>query len=336
MRLNGSSRPRNAPPDYSSLPTDHYVSKGDTKKVSLHVSPPLPNYKGEEKLAYDIPHIDQKRMVKEHQPYPPPVNIQPDFRINTPGPRHHQQSNPRLPPRMQALQMQIPRTDEKHRRSPRPPNAALEYAGPPSGNGAMQTGNRRRSHTPQMVDHNQPLFIDNNGFPASAPPPPSFDILRSIRDPIHPSAVSQPLQGYDQGPPPTRSIHNSSKSTNSGMSRGAPPPHHLPKHLVMPAPLQVSQPSAPQHRPQLSAGAHYLDTHSWQPQLRPPSPPIVPSALDPYIESQLRAEDMQMSQQSRKLRKRSSAQAIPLPPISQPLAFQTQKKLLSKRKTDFF
>ncbi|KAG6817711.1 hypothetical protein H0H87_004502 [Tephrocybe sp. NHM501043] len=356
-RLDGSqqsSRPRNSPPEYSSLPASDYVSKGDMKKAPLHFSTPLSNFKGEENLAYDIAYTkgDHKRSVKEQQLYPvSPINIQSDFRINTPAPRHHQQIN-RLPPRMQALQMQVPRSDEKHRRSPRPPNVPPDFAAP------GQVGHRRRSQTPQpqMVDHNQPLFIDNNGFPASAPAPPSFDILQSIRDPIQPGAVSHPLHVHDQGPS-ARSVHSSSKSTQSGTSKGAPPPHHVPKRLIMPAPLQTSQPIAPRHQPQPPVGPHYLEQYDWQPQMRPPSPPIVPSALDPYIESQLRAEDMQMAQSRSKLRKRSSAQAAPLPPPAHSLSFQPtplyndvlssqqfsssrkpekpQKKLLSKRRIDF-
>ncbi|KAG6911581.1 hypothetical protein DXG01_011884 [Tephrocybe rancida] len=360
-RLDGkkpSSRHRNAPPEYSILPADHYVSKGDTKKVPVYVTPPYPDYEGEKKLAYDILHLqgDQKRSsqlkAKEKQLYPgPPVNIQPDFRINTPAPRHHQTSN-RLPPRMQALQMQVPRSDEKHRRSPRPPNGGSEFIAPPGAAGAAQPGHRiRRSHTPQMVDHNQqvPLFIDNNGFPASAPAPPSFDIIQGVQDPIQPGAVSQPPQG-----PPSRSLHSSSKSTNSGTPRGGPPPNHLPKHLVMPAPLQGSQPLAPRHQQQPTFRP---EDQSWQPHLRSASPPIGPQALDPYIESQIRAEDKQMSE-SRKLRKRTSlVQGVSLPPVSptRPLSFQptprytdllppqpssfrkpekTQKKVLSKRRID--
>ncbi|KAG5353219.1 hypothetical protein C0989_009182 [Termitomyces sp. Mn162] len=347
-----SSRPGNSPPEYSALPTYHYVVKGGSNNPGFFV-PPTSSYEGE-KLSYDLGDRKQSsQLVKEQQFYSgPPINILPDFRAPPPGSRHHHQSNNRLPPRMQALQKQVPRSDEKRRPS-RASNGDHDYVAPVGGSIAVQAGHFNQLNTPPMVDNVRqvPLFVDNNGFPASAPVPPSFDVLRPVQIQIQPRDV--PLDHRS-----SRSIHS---STISGYPSDALPPHHLPKRLVMPTPLQTSQSVNPQHQSRPRPSPHYLGYHTWQPQLGPPSPPDIPVALDPYTESQLRAEDIQMSQ-TRKLRKRNNVQAIPQPTLpsvlpSQPLSFEptltmyndipslqplsirkpdkSQKKVLSKRRLEY-
>ncbi|KAG6862185.1 hypothetical protein C0995_004267 [Termitomyces sp. Mi166 len=353
-----SSRHQNSPPEYSALPTDYYEMKGGPNNFAFF-APYTSNYEREKELNYDLRDRKQSSQLVKEQLYPgSPIHIVPDLRAPTPGPRHYYQSNNRLPPRMQALQMQIPRFDEKQRRPSRPPNGNHDYAAPPVGGTiAIQAGHLNQSNVPPMVDnvHQVPLFVDNNGFPASAPVPPSFEILQVVQDQT--DDAQQLLHGLDNGS--GRSIHSSSRSTNSGYPRGAPPPHHLPKRLVMPAPLQTSQPVAPRYQSQPKPPPRHLGHHTWQPQLRPSSPPAIPVALDSYTESQLRVEDIQMSQ-VRKLRKRSSVQAIPQPTLpsilpSQPLSFgptptyndvpslqslsirkpdKSQKKVLSKRRIE--
>ncbi|KAF8078803.1 hypothetical protein FPV67DRAFT_80220 [Lyophyllum atratum] len=242
-----------------------------------------------------------------------------------PATGHRQsQSNPRLPPRMQALQMQNGRPDEIHRRSPRPYNGTQEVGGSLMDNIPVQTSHRRRSqvlgqapYTPQIEPDQLPLFIDNNGFPAPGPISPPFESPQAGLDQMHRSAVSQQPQPPE---PDSRSSHrsmtDSSRSTNSGNSRTLPPPNHIPKRLVMPAPLQSSQPVAPRHQPSHLQPPRHVDGPSWQPQLRPPSPLMVPTVLGPHIDGQLlRVQEVPMSQ-SRKLRKRISVQGLPAPLVA--------------------
>ncbi|KAG6832515.1 hypothetical protein H0H92_000144 [Tricholoma furcatifolium] len=346
----------NAPPEYSPLPNDPYTFQGDSKQLLWQVSQNLSLYGKDKKLGHDYdPRQSHQFFVNEPQLYPEPpiVNIQPDFRVATSGPRLHQQNNPRLPPRMQALQMQIPRTDEKHRRSPRPPNTlSLDYQNsvPLNVQGQNHLVQRRWSHIPTtMIDntHQIPLFVDNNGFPTSPPAPLPLNIPKVIRVPNPPSNISQ-LPPGPANPVSSQSVHSGSNSIHPGHLRTGPPPSHLPKHLVMPAPLQISQSLHPQHQLQAQTTSHYAESQSWQPHSRQPVPTTLQHS---YIDNQLHPDDIQMLQ-SRKLRKRIGTQGIPLSapvnptelylddlPLPQPLSIRktdkTQKNVLSKRRTDF-
>ncbi|KAG6890741.1 hypothetical protein C0992_013124 [Termitomyces sp. T32_za158] len=289
LRFDGSLL-RNAPPEYSSLPKNEHYGIKDSPTFFA----PTFNYEGEEISYYldDRKHL--ARLAKEQQQLSkgPPVNILVDSRAPNPGPRHHHQShNNRLPPRMQALQMQVPRSDEKRRRS-RPPIVNHDHAAPPVGGTIpIQVGHLNQFGTPPIVDNIRqvPLFVDNNGLPASAPAPSSFEIVHAMQDQGQPYDILQPLPGVDNRS--GRSIHNGSKPTISGYPNDAPLPHHLPKRLVMPAPLQTTQPVAARRQSQPEPPPRHLGHQPWQPQLRTPSPLYVPAALDPYTESQLRAED---------------------------------------------
>ncbi|KAG6899780.1 hypothetical protein C0993_006966 [Termitomyces sp. T159_Od127] len=350
-------RLRNAPPEYSTR--DHSAVIGSPDNLA-YLPPPTFNYEGDE-LSYNL--YDRKHAVQPVKQFHtgPPVDILLDPRAPTPGPRHHHQSHNRLPPRMQALQMQIPRSDEKQRRTSRPPNGNRDYAAPPGGGVIPIPVGRLNQSAPPMVDNVRqvPLFVDNNGLPTSAPMPPPFEAFHDIHDQGQPNDILPLLSGLDIGS--GRPIHSSSKPTNSGYPRGAPLPHHLPKRLVMPTPLQTTDPVASRRQSQPKPPPRHLGHHAWQPELRPPSPPNIPAALDPYIESQLRAEDIQMLSQSRKLRKRSSVQVPPQAtlPIFSPshhLSFEPtltyhdvpslepssirksdkyQRKVLSKRRIEF-
>ncbi|KAG5654731.1 hypothetical protein H0H81_007487 [Sphagnurus paluster] len=383
------------PPEYSPYPTDGSAVKVDRRASQIPVSfvePPAEKFQGLD-LGLEAPRHSNRHSVVEYQQQQPHIpqlhnlNLVPDHRAPTPAHRHTQ-TNPRLPPRMQALQMQNGRPDESHRRSPRPFTQELS----PIDNMLAQPLRRRRSkgrvqspHTP--VDAEKlPLFVDNNGFPASVPtlhvePPPLPN-----QDQIQSNVVPQQLQAHEQhvrnvahsltgrswytspgnaSSPPNpnhpqdhdaRSTHpsvtSSARSTQSGGSRA--PPHHLPKRLVMPAPLQTTQFTAPRHQP---APRHMDHSQTWQPQLRPPSPPIAPTPLETYTHL-AHAQDIPMDPHGRKLRKRHSVQvAPPVFPITQPIDFEpstlyseilppeparparkpdkASKKVLSKRRSDF-
>ncbi|KAF5385145.1 hypothetical protein D9615_001360 [Tricholomella constricta] len=374
MHLDGGqhSSHQNAPPEYSLIATDGSATKRDRRSVPVQVTPSYSESFGGKHLGYDSQGTqDDARRPRRHSVIEYQQHIGPPLNPNPPPPDHrgrHNSNNPRLPPRMQALQMQNGRPDEAHRRSPRPYHGGQELAGHPGENIAVH---RRRSHvsgqapyTPQIELDQLPLFVDNRGFPASSSAPPAFELPQrtgSVQDQIQRHGVPQQSQPQDQDAKnPHQSVTSSSRSAHSGNSRNPPPPNYLPKRLVMPTPLQSSQPAAPRHQPHSQAPRH-SDSHSWQPQLQLPSPQMVPTALGSYTNGQSpRVQDVLISQ-SRKLRKRNSIQGLPVPLVSpsQPLSFEpttlytetsppqptlsTRKpektpkkvKVLSKRRTDF-
>ncbi|KAG5647559.1 hypothetical protein DXG03_008912 [Asterophora parasitica] len=355
---------QSAPPEYSTITTDSYAMDRDNK--SLQVQFNTVNFDGYDTHSAPVQDVMRHQLYSPLEPQShlgPPPNFNapsPDNRGSIPSYRHNP-SNNRLPPRMQALQMQNARPSEYHSRPLRPFHGGPELV---DADNVIQNPRRRpqplgqTTYTPLVEPEQLPLFVDNNGFPASAPsppfePPPVFPIL----EPVPPMSVSQQPQLRDHDVRSShKSVASSAMSTNSGNSRHPHPPNHLPKRLVMPAPLQSFQSTAPRHQTHTPAPRH--SDQSWQPQL----PPVVQTALGFHSNGQLpRAQDVPMSHQSRKLRKRSSVQGLSAAaqPVAstQPLTFEptslyntdipppqsamstrkpekTPKKVLSKRRTD--
>ncbi|GLB35970.1 hypothetical protein LshimejAT787_0302580 [Lyophyllum shimeji] len=367
-----SGRLPNATPEHPVIPQDSFTMKRDRRSLPSKIPsflPPsqesLPGY--DQIIADDARRLNRHSAVEFQQHSASSSNGQHPPEHRGPGPGHrHGQSNPRLPPRMQALQMQTNRPDETHRRSPRPYTGAQEISGSQTENIPFQPSHRRRSqapgqalYTPLVEPEQLPPLVDNNGFPASSAIPPSFELPQlSFQDQLQRNFAAQRTR--EQGTMSSqRSITHSSRSTNSGNSRTSPPPNHLPKRLVMPAPLQPTQVIAPRHQPPHPQVSQHLDAPIWQAHLRSPSPAMVSTALGAYTNGQPSRNEDALTAQSRKLRKRHSVQGLPVPLISpsQPLSFEpttlyteilpphaalsarklekTPKRVLSKRRTDF-
>ncbi|KAF9566133.1 hypothetical protein CPC08DRAFT_129425 [Agrocybe pediades] len=90
----------------------------------------------------------------------------------------------------------------------------------------------------------QPIYRQNNEHPQNQPqnhPPPALPEtdFANFRNPMHPP--SQPASVYSRDRD-VRSTHHSISTYSSSQSRNGPPPPHrrVPKHLVMPAPLNTN------------------------------------------------------------------------------------------------
>jgi hypothetical protein len=184
-------------------------------------------------------------------------------------------------------------------------------------------------------------------------------------EPIHrvdvppPTPTGQLRPSRDRDAQSTQQSLTSNGSTFNSRNGAMPqPPRHLPKKLIMPAPLQSSLPVSPRDQSHLPLPHYRSDVRS-RPQHFPSRPSSPPSSLRPSFNSLVpRAQEIPMSQ-GRKLRKRNSVSGLsmsagnepqvsfsanvgysePRPPAPAPApapskTVKVHKRLLSKRKSD--
>ncbi|CAA7268004.1 unnamed protein product [Cyclocybe aegerita] len=203
----------------------------------------------------------------------------------------------------------------------------------------------RSSHSNEMV---RPVDVDRSRPPPNATPP--VNVHHNVPSQLPPMSSVPPAQINRDPPqvPPSmytndrdaRSTHQSVSTGSSSQTRtGRPPPHrHLPKRLVMPAPLnnaaygQIpnqmrSPPATASFLPPMTA---YLPPEQARASFRPqPSaypPPVMtaprPPRPMPPPQAPIKAEDIPMAA-SRKLKKRASMINPPKPELSAPPAVPT-------------
>jgi hypothetical protein len=286
-------------------------------------------------------------MHSVHQPMPQNIgSVMPSSTINpraqfsgahTPGPpteRPPSRSNfSRLPPRMQALRR------EQAKNAERPMDDAIRHSSQPILESWEQAGAKESIpiHTLTLPVENSPrmsfVFVERDLaahshfiVDSSTPAPP---------DVVLPRIDANATQGHvlnripDAAPQPPRSARehdgrsvqhsytdNSTLSAGSGGSASqARRPHHVPKHLVMPAPLQKSHPQAtvaPRHRSNPPP-----PRYDAPPRHQPPPPSTILSPQVPTHALPHRAQDIPVFvPHNNKLRKRGGA-----PPPQRPVVF---------------
>ena len=283
-------------------------------------------------------------------------------------------SNSRLPPRMQALRREQARAagrpvaGELPRHLTRPVfEAGINEDATAYAPNILVESNRINPHpswNPFIEQDHVPHLTVDPPNPAPSAVPAGIDWRHgSVATPLYDGSLH--LQSRDQdihSLRPTLTDH-SSLSASSGHSRGQPPrPHHVPKHLIMPAPLQAPQSVPPRHRsnPHPQRQKNFYDG---PPRHRPPSPPVVLSS--PFASGMLQqAQEIPVFvPHSNKLRKRSSVQGPsmpastlsfsntplsfepvidyssvthnpPHPNLGRPKSEKVHRKVLSKRRTD--
>jgi len=283
-------------------------------------------------------------------------------------------SNARLPPRMQALRREQaraagrPAAGELPRHLSRPAfDGGIEEDTTAYAPGVLVGSNRSNAHSSWNP------FIEQDHVPhlTVGPPNPASSIVAAGIDWRHGPVANPHYNGSPHLQSRDQDLHSlqqtltdhSSLSASSGHSRGQTPrPHHVPKRLVMPAPLQAPQSVPPRHRsnPHPQRQKNFYDG---PPRHRPPSPQAGPSTFAGGILQQAQ-ETPVFVQHSNKLRKRASVQEPPLsaptlpfpsttplsfepaidyssvtknppqPDPSRPKAEKVHRKVLSKRRTD--
>jgi hypothetical protein len=122
---------------------------------------------------------------------------------------------------------------------------------------------------------------------------------------------TQSRQSRDRDAQSTQRTLASNGSTFNSRSGTKPqPPRHVPKKLIMPAPLQHSLPMPSRDQSHLHPLQHHSDIRRQQ-QHFPSRPSSPPSSLHPSFNSLMpRAQNIPMSQ-GRKLRKQGSVNGLP-------------------------
>ena len=279
-------------------------------------------------------------------------------------------NNTRLPPRMQALRREQaraagrPAAGELPRHLSRPAfEAGIQEDTTGYAPNVLIESNQRNAHSswnPFIEQDRVPRLTVDPPNPALSADPAGIDWRHDFAaNPLYNGSYDQDIHSLQQ-----TVTDNSSLSASSGHSRGRPPrPHHVPKRLVMPAPLQAPQSVPPRHRsnPHPQRQKNFYDG---PPRHRPPSPPMVlPSAFPNGIPQQAQ-EIPVFVPHSNKLRKRGSVQGPPIPAptplfssstslsfepvidyssvtknppqpnLSRPKSEKVPRKVLSKRRTD--